>query len=750
MNSNNFFQLVAEFQKNIDWLNQVLKGNDSESVTIDGVVKPSISKDIEDKWSAIRSMVHGRLSFATKADMLKDTGQDENTLAEVWNDATESNNGLYGWDGSAWLKSPYSIKQTVDSQNTTSAVSGKAIFEYVKARKFNYFIATNYEIKITSDNKVLIPGFTFVYTGTGRVTINEGQYDCPPSHHFLVCDNDGNVSTKDAMTESDLYDFYIIAFSGPNSKTYVNTVQHTEYLIDSLENKIVLNHGEYIIFTDPGSYDAGGNVVPEYSGYHKELQIDNTGLFQVGWDLGGRVRYIHAVDESNKIIASWNGDHFSGKTDVIIDVPPQAKKMLLSSYGDAPRHGFFTPLPKARGELYGLISHDDVNDIVNKSTGSDEPPYIDINGNPWVDGKWKNANLDDVKSRVYFINDQDEYDLYYAPQIGYAQTISSIEINGQINTGDDLGAVTHNGATVNNLSADRDVVTVNEFDITRYTLTGFKFPEGSKRLIVHYKHGDTFYNGVRIYKRTGVKIPYRERPNANANVVVCGDSVSQNPETEIWKENIRCLLGGRVDTYGVGGAGWSINANPTWVTPRKVSGVYQVEELVKASSKVYDVYCLSCTLNDPITHNKDIGEHSFCKPYKKTGDDPDLTDPDLDTMLGALNFCIQRIYEKNPSAKIVLATMNKCFLTSPTNGFSVKAGYDPFDTSTNSHGKTYYEYVEAVRKLGEVWGVPVVDAYSDGGNNEFNKSTRMKDQYHPTELGYSGIWSQWLEKVINA
>ena len=80
----------------------------------------------------------------------------------------------------------------------------------------------------------------------------------------------------------------------------------------------------------------------------------------------------------------------------------------------------------------------------------------------------------------------------------------------------------------------------------------------------------------------------------------------------------------------------------------------------------------------------------------------------------------------------------------------MKAGYDPFDTSTNSHGKTYYEYVEAVRKLGEVWGVPVVDAYSDGGNNEFNKSTRMKDQYHPTELGYSGIWSQWLEKVINA
>ncbi len=26
-NSNKFFQLVADFQKNIDWLNQVLKGD---------------------------------------------------------------------------------------------------------------------------------------------------------------------------------------------------------------------------------------------------------------------------------------------------------------------------------------------------------------------------------------------------------------------------------------------------------------------------------------------------------------------------------------------------------------------------------------------------------------------------------------------------------------------------------------------------------------------------------------------------
>jgi hypothetical protein len=108
MNSNNFFQLVADFQKNIDWLNQILKGGDADSVLIDGVLKPSISKDIADKWAAISAMVKGRLAYETKAEMDQAGAPPSGTtLAQVWNDPARENNGLYGWDGAQWLRSKY-------------------------------------------------------------------------------------------------------------------------------------------------------------------------------------------------------------------------------------------------------------------------------------------------------------------------------------------------------------------------------------------------------------------------------------------------------------------------------------------------------------------------------------------------------------------------------------------------------------------------------------------------------------------
>ena len=136
-NSTNFFKLVREFQNNIHWLNQVLLGDNDKTVVIDGVKKPSVSKDlqdkfnvldalikeiwneldsdIQDKWAAISAIVHGgRIVFETK-DALLASGQPpaDVLLAEVWRDVAE-NNGLYGWMGSAWEKSDWDNVQHVE------------------------------------------------------------------------------------------------------------------------------------------------------------------------------------------------------------------------------------------------------------------------------------------------------------------------------------------------------------------------------------------------------------------------------------------------------------------------------------------------------------------------------------------------------------------------------------------------------------------------------------------------------------
>lgn len=107
-NSNNFFQMMEELRQYIDWLNQILIGGEQDTVTVGGVIKPSVSKDIADKWSAIQAMVQGRQAYETRASL--PVFPPENiVLAEVWRDSKPENNGLYGWTGTIWEKSPYDV-----------------------------------------------------------------------------------------------------------------------------------------------------------------------------------------------------------------------------------------------------------------------------------------------------------------------------------------------------------------------------------------------------------------------------------------------------------------------------------------------------------------------------------------------------------------------------------------------------------------------------------------------------------------
>lgn len=109
--SNNFFELIEWFKKNVDWLNLVLIGGEADSALIDGVEKPSIDKRFADRFTELQAMVQGRSTFETKAALVASGAPPaEQLLAEVWNDENESNNGLYGWSVSSWVKSPYDMK----------------------------------------------------------------------------------------------------------------------------------------------------------------------------------------------------------------------------------------------------------------------------------------------------------------------------------------------------------------------------------------------------------------------------------------------------------------------------------------------------------------------------------------------------------------------------------------------------------------------------------------------------------------
>lgn len=170
--SNNYFQLVLEMKNHLDNLNQILKGGESDDVIIDGVVKPSISKDIKQRYGELSAMVSGHIPFKTKA-LLDGSGQPPSgELAEVWGDPTPEYNGLYGWDVDKWIKSPYSIQAAA-----TQITADMASMAISSERNHNYQYHMPEWRNLTDDAE---PGYTFSHDKDG-MTISQTR----AGRHFL-------------------------------------------------------------------------------------------------------------------------------------------------------------------------------------------------------------------------------------------------------------------------------------------------------------------------------------------------------------------------------------------------------------------------------------------------------------------------------------------------------------------------------------------------------------------------------------
>lgn len=106
------FQDIKNLQDDIERFNQLIEGDDTTVVSMaDGQYKPSVSMAILSHFAAISANVQGRITYETLAELNGDLNHAENTMGEVWNDPSSSNNGLYGKLGASgsgsWQKSPY-------------------------------------------------------------------------------------------------------------------------------------------------------------------------------------------------------------------------------------------------------------------------------------------------------------------------------------------------------------------------------------------------------------------------------------------------------------------------------------------------------------------------------------------------------------------------------------------------------------------------------------------------------------------
>ena len=206
--------------------------------------------------------------------------------------------------------------------------------------------------------------------------------------------------------------------------------------------------------------------------------------------------------------------------------------------------------------------------------------------------------------------------------------------------------------------------------------------------------------------------PYRGCKNYGKSIAVLGGSLSVNRESDAAKQIWADLLNSEVTTYGVGGAGFS-----------SLQG-YSMQRQADTLG-VYDIYVLWASTND-FKGNKECGSW---KDYTALDN---YDESRLTTQCGGINYCIRKIYEKNPAAEIYFFTSLRFFRSD--------SGYNPFSEETNVTGKSFADYIRAQKECCAYYGIPVLDQFNLQGMNELNYAPYYRDdKLHLTIEGYRRI-----------
>lgn len=204
-------------------------------------------------------------------------------------------------------------------------------------------------------------------------------------------------------------------------------------------------------------------------------------------------------------------------------------------------------------------------------------------------------------------------------------------------------------------------------------------------------------------------------------IAVFGGSFSSVPESECAKDIWRRELNAEVVTYGVGGMGFSLDTGEDNIQA-------QVDKALKTDK--YDIYVLWASNND-IFKNCRIGNYNEYSPIDNYDEEK------RHNQNGGISYCIKRIFETDPYAKIIFFTTlrSECWGT-----FSC----DPHI------GGGAYDYVKGQIRTCEYWGVPCFNMFKNIPINTYTKSVYVKeDTVHLTEACYKYMGSLQAKFIAN-
>ena len=98
---------------------------------------------------------------------------------------------------------------------------------------------------------------------------------------------------------------------------------------------------------------------------------------------------------------------------------------------------------------------------------------------------------------------------------------------------------------------------------------------------------------------------------------------------------------------------------------------------------------------------------------------------DTNTFAGAYQDLVEYILGKNPTISLLLMTP----LQRDNGGYNTN--------STNTAGHKLVDYVNVIKEIGNLYSLPVFDAYNSGGINLQNLDVTTSDGLHPNAIGYT-------------
>ncbi|QUY60904.1 SGNH/GDSL hydrolase family protein [Gulosibacter molinativorax] len=195
---------------------------------------------------------------------------------------------------------------------------------------------------------------------------------------------------------------------------------------------------------------------------------------------------------------------------------------------------------------------------------------------------------------------------------------------------------------------------------------------------------------------------------AGGSFIVLGDSVMANGAAAL--NAVRDELGfSSVENAAVAGRPMSDGS---------ANGVGTVTTALTKSFVGHDLAIVAAGTNDfrldmPVGTLGQIGDASF----------------DRATFLGAYRTTIEHILTQNPTIRIMLSTPLQ----------RDNASYDV--NHVNAVGHKLLDYVDAVKEVGGLYGLPVYDAYANSGFTKLTLATLTSDGLHPNAAGYERLAS---------